>query len=92
MKTKKQKRSSPEMENFFSRIQVKTKKKGLYQKWNTFLVLTCAQMYTRVKLLEGMQMKTILKMLESIQPINWGIYPPIPVVCFKTTAYTNIIL
>ena len=25
------------MEHFFSRIQVKTKKKDLHQKWNTFL-------------------------------------------------------
>ena len=41
------KRSSPEMEHFFPRIQVHT----------------YAQMRTRVKLLEGMQMKTILKLL-----------------------------
>ena len=48
------------MEHFFSQIQVKTKKKGLHQKWNTFFlgiqVGTDAQMHTRVKLLEGMQM------------------------------------
>ena len=35
MKTKK-KRSSPKMEHFFPRIQVKTKKKGLQQQWNAF--------------------------------------------------------
>ena len=48
------------MEHFFSQSQVKTKKKGLHQKWNTFFlriqVDTYAQMHTRVKLLEGMQM------------------------------------
>ena len=49
VKTKK--RSSPEMEHFFARIQVET----------------CVQMHTRVKLLEGMQMKTILKLLGGIQ-------------------------
>ena len=36
-----------------------------------FQVLTSAQMHTRVKLLEGMQMKTILKLLERY-------IPPIP--------------
>ena len=39
------KRSSPEIEHFFLRNQMET----------------CAQMHTRVKLLEGMQMKTVLK-------------------------------
>ena len=34
MKTKK--KSSPKMEHFFPQIQVKTKKKGLHQKWNNF--------------------------------------------------------
>ena len=37
-KKNKQKRSSPQMEHFFPRIQVET----------------CTQMHTRVKLLEGM--------------------------------------
>ena len=55
------KRSSPTMEDFFPRIQVET----------------CAQMHARVKLLEGMQMKTILKLLGGIQSnYCWGIYPP----------------
>ena len=54
------KRSSPEIEHFFPPIQVQT----------------CAQMHTRVKLLEGMQMKTILKLLGGIQSNYWGeIYP-----------------
>ena len=44
------------MEHFFPRIQVQT----------------CAQMHTRVKLVVGMQMKTILKMLGGIYPT----YPP----------------
>ena len=43
------------MEHFFPRIQVQT----------------CAKMHIRVKLLEGMQMKTILKLLG-------GTYPPHP--------------
>ena len=42
-------------------------KKRYSQKWNTFFlryqVETCAQMHTRVKLLEGMHIKTILKLL-----------------------------
>ena len=54
------KRSSPKLEHFFSQIQVKTKKKGLHQKGNTFFpriqVDTYAQMLTSVKLLGGMQM------------------------------------
>ena len=48
------------MEYIFPQIQVKTKKKGSHQKWNTFFpqiqVDTYAQMHTRVKLLDGMQM------------------------------------
>ena len=51
------------------------KKKGLLQKWNTFFpriqVETHTQMHAEVKFLEGMQMKTILKLLG-------GVYPPIP--------------
>ena len=69
------KRSSSEMEHFFSQIQVQTKKKDLHQKWNTFFlrieVQICAQIHTRVKLLEGMQMKTILKLLGGIQSNYW---------------------
>ena len=45
------------MEHFFFQIQVKTKKKDLHQKWDTFFpriqVDTCAQMHTRVKLIGG---------------------------------------
>ena len=51
----------------FPQIQVKIKKKGLHQKRNTFFpqiqVETCAWMHNGVELLEGMQMKTILKLL-----------------------------
>ena len=51
------------MEHFFLRIQVDTH----------------AQMYTRAKLLEGMQMQTLLKLLRGIQPNCWGGYiPPSP--------------
>ena len=50
------KRSSTKMKHF-PQIQVKIKKKGLHQKWNTFFpriqVYTYAQMHTRVKLLGG---------------------------------------
>ena len=51
------------METFFFRIQVET----------------CAQMHTRVKLLEGMQMKTILKLLGGYSQIiggNISTHPP----------------
>ena len=55
-------------------------KKGLHQKWNTFFpriqAQTCATKHTRVKLLEGMQMNTILKLLGGIQSNYCGIYPP----------------
>ena len=51
-------RSSPEMEHFFPQIQVQT----------------CAQMYFGVKLLEGMQIKTILKLLGGIQSNYCGGY------------------
>ena len=63
------KKSSPNME------QVKNKRKKVFPTNGTlfspnssffpqFQVETCAQMHTRVKLLEGMQMKTILKLLK----------------------------
>ena len=51
IKRRPKKRSSAKMEHFFPLIQVES----------------CAQMQTRVKLLEGMQMKTILKLLGGIQ-------------------------
>ena len=75
------KRSSPKMEHILPRIQVKTKKKGLHPQMEHFFpriqVLTCAQMHTRVKLLEGMQMKTILELLGVYSQIIGGIvYPP----------------
>ena len=50
------------MEHFFSPIQVET----------------CNVMHTRVKLLEGMQMKSILKLLGGIQSNNWGARSPPP--------------
>ena len=89
-----QKKSLHQKRNtFFPRIQVKTKKtkKGLLQKRNTFFpriqVETCAQTHTRVKLLEGMQMKTILKLLGGIQSNYWGEYiPPISPPGFGTPA------
>ena len=43
------------------------------------LVKTCAQIHTTVKLLEGMQMKTILKLLGGIYSNYWGdvtLFPP----------------
>ena len=67
------------MEHFFPQIQVKTKKnkKGLHQKFPRFEVETCALMHTRVKLLEGMQMKTLIKLLGGIQSNYWGdVSPP----------------
>ena len=77
-------RSSIDMEHFFPRIQVKTKnqKKGLHQKWNTYFpriqVQTCAQMHIRVKLLEEMQMTTILKLLGGYSQIIGGYIPHPP--------------
>ena len=75
-----QKKVIYEVEHFFPRIQVRTKKKGPHQKWNTLFpriqVQIWAQMHTRVKLLEGMQVKIILKVLGGIQSNFWGIYPP----------------
>ena len=52
IKWRPKKRSSPKIEHFFPRIQVET----------------CAQMHTRVKLSEGMQMKALLKLLGRIYP------------------------
>ena len=52
------------------------KKKGLYKKFPRIQVEACAHMHTRVKLLEGMQMKTILKLLWGIQSNYWGRYIP----------------
>ena len=46
------------MDHFFPRIQVQT----------------CAQMHTRVKLLERIQMKTIFKLLGGIPSNYWGGY------------------
>ena len=70
------------MEHFFARIQVKTKKKRSLPKMEHFFsqiqVETCAQMHTRIKLLEGMQMKTILKLLGGIQSNYWGRHIPPP--------------
>ena len=54
--------SSPEVEYYFPRIQVQT----------------CAQMHTRVNFLEGMQMKTIPKLLGGIHSNYWGDISPIP--------------
>ena len=57
-------------------------KKGLLQKKENFvpqiLVETCAQMHTKVKLLEGMQMQTILKLSGGYSQIVGGIYLPSP--------------
>ena len=56
------------------------KKKGLYQKWSTFFPLmqveTCTQMHARVNLLEGMQMKTILKLWGDTVKLLGGYIPP----------------
>ena len=79
------KRFSPEMKYIFfpNSGEDQKKKKSLHQKWNTFFlriqVQTCAQMHIRVKLLEGMQMKTIFKLLEGYSQIIGGdVYPHPP--------------
>ena len=51
------------MELFFSPNSGEVQKKSLHQKFPGIQVEACAHMHTRVKLLEGMQMKTILKLL-----------------------------
>ena len=66
------------MEHFFPQIKVKNKKNGLHQKFTRFEVETCSHMHTRVKLLEGMQIKTIIKILGCIQSNYWGEYIPHP--------------
>ena len=57
-------------------------KKKIFTKNGTLFsriqVETCAQMHTRVKLLEGMQMKTILKLLGEYSQIIGGDISPIP--------------
>ena len=70
------------MEHFSPNSGEDQKKEGLHQKWNTFYpqiqVETCAQIHTRVKLLEGMQSN------------YWGdISPPSPP-GFGTPAQTSI--
>ena len=62
-------------------------KKGLHLKKENFvpqiLVETCAQMHTKVKLLGGMQVQTILKLLGEIQSY-WGDISPHPPLGFGT--------
>ena len=96
-KNKTKKRSSIDMEHFFSPNSgedQKTKKEGLHQKWNTFFpriqVQTCAQMHTRVKLLEGMQMTTILKLLGGYSQIIGGDISPSSPPDFGTTAQRDV--
>ena len=72
------------MKHFFSpnSAEDQKKKEGFHQEWNTFFpriqVQTCAQMHPRVKLLEGMQVKTILKVLGGYTQNIWGGYIPRP--------------
>ena len=74
--------------SFFPPNSGEDQKKGFHQKWNSIFpqiqvktkkrLHAYTHMHTRVKLLEGMQMKTILKLLGEIQSNYWeGIYPPI---------------
>ena len=68
-------------QDFFqaSKLSEDQKKKSSPEMEHFFQVVTCAQMHTRVKLLEGMQMKAILKLLGGIQSNYWGGYiPPSP--------------
>ena len=70
------------MEHFFSPNLVEDKKKkGLHQKETFFSriqVDTYAQMYTRVKLLGGLHMHSILKLLGGYSQIIGGMYPSSP--------------
>ena len=63
---------------FSPKLRWRTKKNGLHQKFTRFEVETCSHMHTRVKLLEGMQIKTIIKILGGIQSNYWGDISPIP--------------
>ena len=70
------------MEHFFSPNSGEDQKKRSSPELEHFFqVFTCAQMQTKVKLLEGMQMKTILKLLWVYSQILGGYIPP----CFGTT-------
>ena len=71
---KTKKSSSLYMEHFFPRIQVQT----------------YAQMHTRVKLLEGMQMTTTLKLLRGYSQIIGGGYIPLIPPGFGTTAQRDV--
>ena len=68
------------MEDFFPQIQVKTKKKGLHQKWNAFFprieVETCAQVQTTAKLLGGDADIDHTQINGGIQSNYWGGYIP----------------
>ena len=63
------KRSSPKIEDFFPRIQVKTKK--LIQ------TSSSAQMHIKIKLLEGMQICTVAKLLGGISPHPFRVSAPL---------------
>ena len=65
---------------FYPKFQAK---KGLYQKFSRFEVETCAHMHTRVKLLERMQMKTIIKLLGGIQSNFPGFRHPWTIVVLR---------
>ena len=72
------------MEHFFPKFKWRPIKKKVFTKNETLYyppiqMEICARMHIRVKLLEKMQMKTILKLLGELQSNYWGgIYPPIP--------------
>ena len=67
------------MEHFFPQIQIKTKKKRFLPKMEHFFSPNSSGHLPtpRVKLLGGMQMYAILKLLGGIQSNYWGdIFPP----------------
>ena len=74
------------MEHFFPLNSGEDKKKSLHQKFPRIEEETCAHMHTGVKLLEGMQMKTIMGYSQiigvDISPLGFGTPGCVEVKCF----------
>ena len=88
IKWRKQKRSSPKVEDFFSpNLGEDQNKKGLHQKWSTFsriLVETCAQMHTRVKVLGGCRCWPSSNYWRDISPPGFGTSASNTCSCFRS--------
>ena len=66
------------MEHFFPRIQVKTKKKGLHQKWNTFFMYWPALRCTPESNYRRDAVEVHTQIVEGYAvKVFGGIYPPL---------------